>query len=997
MSIKSRIAFRNVSSAQPWLLRGAALAACAGFLLTSLAPSNVEGCGWSGFDRSVRFSSSSENKDRLPPLPRLRSTREETDVEPFWESAYASECCGGGGDEEYDRYYQTLELVPEAIELIRKGDLSEARRRIQRFLDVSAVYVREGTDEDHRCDPLREYRNESLDLIDVLRERDRGVSTAAIQAYTEVRTGVFGSSRKSDKWVELARLAARESRIADNLAYINAAYLYKRGRYSEAGEGFETLLAKWPKSEKRPAALLMSGVSKLRYAQEYSSDKTDETRIRELEVAERRLNSLLSTDANGPYAKDARGWLAHLALARDDHPTALVAYYGMLADASDLSVQRVGVRSLNLVRDGVSEPDMLEVERRLEANPEVALVYAYYEIYNEESLLDIEAPWTASGLSGGQQEQFERVVAFASRMADRFPKGAVGAGFATRVAGACVELNRFDDAVKFANRALTAGPTAREAADALLLLATAEHGAQRFDRARAAGERLLALSPDRRTAETARRRLAMICEDAGDLAGALDQYRALEYEADAAYLIDVLMTPSELEAYLSSRPVDKDIDWLRYALAVRLLREGSYGRAHAELKNVRTGRSEFDGWSQQYETQFVERGSSAPSGKKFAGLDPQFRRPRAEWVAADMQTAKDLLALQAEAQRVSTAEFAAEAQYKFAAFLFDRESLLFYNPSLWWGSRAGLMNDLAYAAELRLPGEAERVWIHNNEHDALAQSVNAFLDVVEKYPETSAARDALYSAAVAHERLAAFNGYWGEQYSNGRHAGRRMVTYDDVRRAYPSYQLPKGTFGWEAYTRTVNGGPAWDAPPPKPKPVPLWRHYNKRVPEVIAEIAGPPVEAVWSWVCGVTTWTIAIVKRAAVLGLQAILIATILVAWIAAVRSSLRLALETAKGHVRSRALLPASLAYRPRDHAWMEWASQRVKALRTRLNDTGLSIVQTKAPERELCDEPRLDDRLVVFIERARVFLGTTPEGLALHLVVVTHLPILLLVAMMM
>ena len=44
-----------------------------------------------------------------------------------------------------------------------------------------------------------------------------------------------------------------------------------------------------------------------------------------------------------------------------------------------------------------------------------------------------------------------------------------------------------------------------------------------------------------------------------------------------------------------------------------------------------------------------------------------------------------------------------------------------------------------------------------------------------------------------------------------------MVTYDDVKAAYPDYQLPRGTYHWEPVTRTVRGGPAWDAPPP-PRP-----------------------------------------------------------------------------------------------------------------------------------------------------------------------------------
>lgn len=89
--------------------------------------------------------------------------------------------------------------------------------------------------------------------------------------------------------------------------------------------------------------------------------------------------------------------------------------------------------------------------------------------------------------------------------------------------------------------------------------------------------------------------------------------------------------------------------------------------------------------------------------------------------------------------------------------------------------------------------------------------------LVDRFPETKAAKDALYSAAVAHERLSDLNPYSRAVYETGLFAGQRRVSYDDVRRKYPNYQLPKATYGWEPSTRTVNGGLGWAA---KPKPLP---------------------------------------------------------------------------------------------------------------------------------------------------------------------------------
>jgi outer membrane protein assembly factor BamD (BamD/ComL family) len=66
-------------------------------------------------------------------------------------------------------------------------------------------------------------------------------------------------------------------------------------------------------------------------------------------------------------------------------------------------------------------------------------------------------------------------------------------------------------------------------------------------------------------------------------------------------------------------------------------------------------------------------------------------------------------------------------------------------------------------------------------HDRAAHALGIYLEVVRRFPATSAARDALYTAAVCHERLAGYNNYWRKVYSNGNNAGARMVTYADVR------------------------------------------------------------------------------------------------------------------------------------------------------------------------------------------------------------------------
>ncbi|HEY0366790.1 MAG TPA: hypothetical protein VGC73_09975, partial [Pyrinomonadaceae bacterium] len=144
---------------------------------------------------------------------------------------------------------------------------------------------------------------------------------------------------------------------------------------------------------------------------------------------------------------------------------------------------------------------------------------------------------------------------------------------------------------------------------------------------------------------------------------------------------------------------------------------------------------------------------------------------------------------------------------------------LFYNPTAWTGGRYWNLSELAAGAKYRATGESQVLWQYMQEHETFARALKIYLKVAQDYPRTRAARDALYTAAVCHERLSEYNPYWRDVYMNGLHAGQRLVTYADVKATYPDYQLPRGTYGWQPSTRTVNDGPGWNAPAkPKPRP-----------------------------------------------------------------------------------------------------------------------------------------------------------------------------------
>lgn len=86
--------------------------------------------------------------------------------------------------------------------------------------------------------------------------------------------------------------------------------------------------------------------------------------------------------------------------------------------------------------------------------------------------------------------------------------------------------------------------------------------------------------------------LALVAEDTGDLDGALEQYLLLDYKEDAAYFIDVLMSPEQLAAFIASHPQAAQLNELNYALGVRYLRSGRYAESLAPPMSASAPRAE---------------------------------------------------------------------------------------------------------------------------------------------------------------------------------------------------------------------------------------------------------------------------------------------------------------------------------------------------------------------------------------------------------------------
>ena len=772
-------------------------------------------CGWFGTSRSVRFNATESERSmgRLPPLPNGRWNYDCVECEYTAQEDAADEA---------DAVWNRAEAAEQ------QGLLGEARTLLQDYLKRSELS--DPTDSQQR-------RNSAVDRLDALTALDQGSKPSRVQAYLDAR-------RNHDQ-NKPAEIKDADSNLKDNVAYLRAAQLYREEKFDEALQAFNAVARQYPRSEKREASLFMASVAKMKTSTAFSGTSGDEQHAHEsspdsephkveIDDAWRAamvgFKRVMSQYPNGRYHNDARGWIAHLLLRKADRAGALVEYYRLLT-AKNESTREEAAFSLDMVRHHATHEEMLRVEKQLASEPEAALAYLYYDIYNNslasgyppyEEVNDYKGNYDPEATRLRNQElsydwntkqkqaserHHARVLDFSKRLINRYPNLAIGGAFALRAAQVSVEMDRNEDAAQFARRALQSSLKDRERMQAFWILGVAEHRSKHFSSARDSFDRLLKDYPNTELTVGARSHLAMIAEDSGDLHGALEQYLTINYTVDAAYLVDVLMTHEQLASFIEQHPDSPKINELTYALGIRYLRSNRWNEARATLAKVRTVPSgEAVDWHGKCLT---EQCVDPKEGEYDEDREPLITT---RLVMHDVQTANDLETLERAVNQASSDEAKAEAMYQLASYQYEATSLLFYNPVAWRHERYWNISYLADENRYRATNEAQLLFAYMQEHDTLARALKIYLEVVDKFPHTRAARDSLYTAAVCHIRLANYNSYWRSMYEAKLHAGARLVTHTNVRAAYPSYQLPRGTYGWQPSTRTVNDGPGWAAP-----------------------------------------------------------------------------------------------------------------------------------------------------------------------------------------
>lgn len=268
--------------------------------------------------------------------------------------------------------------------------------------------------------------------------------------------------------------------------------------------------------------------------------------------------------------------------------------------------------------------------------------------------------------------------------------------------------------------------------------------------------RLIIRWPESSLVGGARENLALACEKIGRLGEALDQYSKLKYDWDVAYLLDVRMTPAQIEGFLRDYPTQGLRKKAVYALAMRYLRSDRFALAERRLREL--SRS--------------DRLAMAGIGRGHAE-DDDFHHEQNSRLYDPLATAHALARLHRAYSKARGDEAKARAIYALASYYQHRRNLLLYNPSLWQGDRA-FAYQLSWNENVASDADARAWRRHCYEHECLARTRALCLEIVHRYPRSSVAAKAAYTAGVACFRLAGLNEWWRKE-DDRAHLSRQAV------------------------------------------------------------------------------------------------------------------------------------------------------------------------------------------------------------------------------
>lgn len=453
-----------------------------------------------------------------------------------------------------------------------------------------------------------------------------------------------------------------------------------------------------------------------------------------IKSARKTLDALSASASNAATRRSARGWRARIDFVQAKYGEAALAYLDLYRTSKSLDERISLLSSIRYSLKRLTPTSAKVIRKGIIARPELFEPYAEYRLYHYQQAWD-EENVAKRDLAG--------IADFAAAVRKSNPRANLGAGITARLAEIEYARGNSARAVSLAEASLRVPNGARRdlavyvRAGALQRLGRKAEALASLENA----DKVLNGSYLKRPSLELR---AILSENLGDLAGALDMYRKLKYSYDVAYLVDVRMSVDQLGAYARANPDPL----LRLSHGFRLLRADRL----AEAEKVLAAIPEAD-----------RRKMAKVGSGDYAWLQNDSPGSTLDVIADPLTTVRDLLAIETKVNQ-ATGEDRLAARYELASYYYTHRNLVLYNAAIWDGSR-GLLSGTNPTVVTKADEDAIRK--HHFEHEALYRSRQICLDIVKENPKSAVADRALYRAATASRRLANFNPWWRTYDKNG--------------------------------------------------------------------------------------------------------------------------------------------------------------------------------------------------------------------------------------
>jgi outer membrane protein assembly factor BamD (BamD/ComL family) len=577
--------------------------------------------------------------------------------------------------------------------------------------------------------------------------------------------------------------------LREHALYQAASLAYAWLDFPRALRLYQQLLREFPHSPKREAALIMVARSGL-------LPKTPEGR--NIPEAKRALERLDSDFPQSRFHRAALGLRARLAYLTGDYgsavdlylklddlpsvevvrkempraaqerlyPRLLAAYLYHTEHATQLGEYEFAIHMVDETMQMLTPDGARAFVARMKAEPALAAPYFYYRLYYTD-FEPQDSDDNEKEVRRAEQRKRDSLTNLA-RLADQIAakhENALPPLVQVRLAEVYYQRHAYRDALRWTERALRDSAAGQEPyARALYVRGATRHKLHRREEAIVDFETLLRRCPDSPMRPGAREELAILREETGDLDAALDQYFALGYDNDVAYLLDARMPTGAVAAYLAGRPHHPRRDLLRYSLGIRYLRDDDLSSAHRWLRRVP-------------QKVYFEYGKGR---REYEWLDTTSPDP--------LTVIDQLVALREAIGKARSRESKATAAYRYASYHYKNGTLLFYNAALWNGRRAWLF-DTYWNKRQETSADTGAVRRHMYAHEVYAHTRVLCEHIAREYPDTPAAPLALYRAACCAHRLADFNGWWREEDNRSDLERQAILLMRRMARRYPKHPL----------------------------------------------------------------------------------------------------------------------------------------------------------------------------------------------------------------